>query len=470
MTPDWTLPPRPHAIAHRGASAYAPDNTLAAFRKAAELGAAMWEADLRLTADGVVVAHHDATLPDGTAIAALSLAQLQSRSDAPTLDAILDLAQQCGAALYADIKDLGATLPTLDALRARGIERAILGAFSPEAARMLAEAGCPYPRAALVPLGADPFAHAAGADVVHLCWERMARPQDSLTQTFFERAFAAGQRVVLWHEEDPARMAELRGLPVTGICSDTPELVAPFRPPADWPLEIVAHRGANRIAPENTLPALACALRAGFRAETDLRVTSDGAIVAIHDPTLDRTTDGRGLVHDTTLESLRARDAGAWFEPFFAGTQVPTLAEVLDTARALGGSLYLELKTAPPEPVWDAAAAAGLAERCFFWSFDMALLRRLRSHAPAAQIMIRRQDHPSLAAALATLAPAIVEFTPDEDAGEIASLRGSAVRAMVAYMGGDPAVFDRIVALRPDLVNLDRPFHFARHIRGRAGA
>lgn len=467
MTKDWTRPDRPYAIAHRGASAYAYDNTLRAFDLAADLGADMWEVDIRLTRDGVPVAHHDADLPDGTSVAALDWARLAERTaalgrPAPRLEEVVALAARRGVGIYADIKDNGAALPTLDLLRQHGIDRAILGAFDPEVAQALQDAGSPYPRAVLVPLGAEPFAHAAGADVIHLCWERMERPQDTLTPALFDRAFAQGQRVVLWHEEDRDRMAAIRVTPVTGICSDRPEMVNPFTPPADWPVQIVCHRGANLAAPENTLPAIDCAFYAGFsHVEVDLQDTADGKIVVLHDQTLDRTTDGHGPVNTQTLAALRALDAGAWHDPFFAGTRIPTLDEVLAAARAHGGSLYLELKSADPDRVWAGVTAAGLADRVFLWSFDAARMQRMRQIAPEAQLMVRRQDYPDLAAALAAYTPQIVEYTPDEDLSEFADLRALGVQPMVAYMGGDPLVFQRISAARPALVNLDQPFAFA---------
>lgn len=467
MTQDWTRPDRPYAIAHRGASAYAYDNTLRAFALAADLGADMWEVDIRLTADGVAVAHHDATLPDGTPVSALDWAALAARTaalgrPAPRLADVVALAARRGVGIYADIKDNGAALPTLDLLRRHGIGRAILGAFDPQVARALQEAGSPYPRAVLVPLGADPFAHAAGADVIHLCWERMERPQDTLTPALFDRAFAQGQRVVLWHEEDRERMAAIRVTPVTGICSDRPEMVNPFAPPSDWPVDIVCHRGANIAAPENTLPAIDCAFYAGFsHVEVDLQDTADGEIVVLHDQTLDRTTNGQGPVMEQPLAALRALDAGGWKDPFFAGTPIPTLDEVLTAALAHGGALYLELKSADPARVWAAVVAAGLEARVFFWSFDATRMRHLRQIAPGARLMARRQDYPDLAATLADYDPQIVEYTPDEDLTEFAGLRARAVRPMVAYMGGDADVFARIAAARPDLVNLDQPFAFA---------
>lgn len=463
---DQPLPNRPYAIAHRGASAYARANTLAAFSKAADLGADMWEVDIRTTSDGAVVAFHDATLADGRAVGDMTLDELhRAEPDCPLLDDVLALAAEVGAGIYADIKDLNASLPTLERLKAHGIELAILGAFDTDVVDILRNAGSPYPISALVPLGADPHAYAPHADVIHLCWERMDRPQDTLTPAFFQRAFADGQRVVLWHEEEPIRMAAIRCKPVTGICSDTPELVNPFRPPVTWPVGIVCHRGANRIAPENTLPAVDCALAAGFsHAEVDLHITADGQIIVAHDPTLDRTTNGTGPVTEKTLAELRALDAGSWFDPHFAGVKLPTLAEVLDLAQRHAGRLYLEFKSAPPAPVWEQVAAANLQERVFFWSFNRDFLVELRGLAPEARIMARRQDYPSLREALVDYGADLIEFRPDDDPLEIATLRGSEVASMVAYMGQDPRIFDRVIAMRPDLVNLDQPFAFRRRL------
>jgi glycerophosphoryl diester phosphodiesterase len=80
----------------------------------------------------------------------------------------------------------------------------------------------------LVRLGHDPFALAdsAGADVLHLCWERGGeRPQDLVTPALLERAFRQGREVVLWHEERLAILSDIMELPVLGICSDLPDLM-----------------------------------------------------------------------------------------------------------------------------------------------------------------------------------------------------------------------------------------------------
>ena len=92
---------------------------------------------------------------------------------------------------------------------------------------------------------------------------------------------------------------------------------------------IVAHRGLLLHAPENTLANFrACLeLRLGF--EFDVERTGDGHLVCIHDSTVDRTTNGKGQIAELTLEQIRQRDAGSWFDPRFAGEKVPTVEEVL---------------------------------------------------------------------------------------------------------------------------------------------
>ncbi|MBE63469.1 MAG: hypothetical protein CMB89_14005 [Flammeovirgaceae bacterium] len=96
--------------------------------------------------------------------------------------------------------------------------------------------------------------------------------------------------------------------------------------------DIIAHKGASGIAPENTIAAIQLALDMGVdMIEIDVRNTHDEEIVVIHDASLDRTTNGTGLVHDYTLEEIRELDAGSWFgDARYAGEKVPTLKEVLD--------------------------------------------------------------------------------------------------------------------------------------------
>lgn len=462
---DWLSPARPYSIAHRGASAYAPDCSLEAYEKAARLGADFWEVDIRSAACGTLITYHDDAFPDGQRLADLTAAQIAQQASAQNVPAlpfseILALAVEKDAGIYADIKDSAATLPVLDALKAHGITRAILGAFDPAAAQMLIDADCPYPRSVLVPLGADPFVHAAGADIIHLCWEKMDRPQDALTPDFFARAAANDQQVVLWHEEDPARMAVLRDLPVLGICSDRPELVHPFRPPADWPVEVTCHRGACEFAPENTAPAAHCAFAAGFtRVEIDLQQTADNQLVVFHDDELGRCTNGRGAASWQTLEMLQTLDAGRHANPFFTGEPIPTFAQILDITQQYNGQLYVELKHAEADRVVAEVRAHKMMDHCLFWAYDLHKLRQLRQLAPEARLIVRRQDVPSLEAAQ-ELGPEVIEFVHSDDLADLARCRDLGLRSMFAYMGRDRAKFASIIDARPDIVNLHFPFLF----------
>jgi len=117
--------------------------------------------------------------------------------------------------------------------------------------------------------------------------------------------------------------------------------------------------------------------------ETDLRLSHDARFVAMHDATLDRTTNGRGLVRDFTLGQLRELDAGGWYGQSFAGERIPTLEEILQFAREKDVVFYLEIKHEFGWGVHHAIAGAlrgadDAAARTVVISFEPNLLERLR--------------------------------------------------------------------------------------------
>jgi glycerophosphoryl diester phosphodiesterase len=147
----------------------------------------------------------------------------------------------------------------------------------------------------------------------------------------------------------------------------------------------VAHRGASRYAPENTLAAFRRALGDGAPAvECDVRRTSDGHLVVIHDPTVDRTTDGRGAVGSFTLDALLRLDAGRWFAPEWAGERVPLFSEVLELVRGRA-LIKVEIKNDPipvegiAHQVVDAVRHHRMHEEAFVMSFDHQVARAVRS-------------------------------------------------------------------------------------------
>lgn len=94
---------------------------------------------------------------------------------------------------------------------------------------------------------------------------------------------------------------------------------------------IFAHRGDLVHAPENTLPSFSQAIQKGADGvELDVKLTADGHVIVIHDPTVDRTTNGSGKVASFALNEIRKLDAGKWFDEKFSDTKVPLLEEVFE--------------------------------------------------------------------------------------------------------------------------------------------
>ena len=147
-------------------------------------------------------------------------------------------------------------------------------------------------------------------------------------------------------------------------------------------INIISHRGANIYAPQNTLPAFARGLALGADGfETDVHSTKDGKLVLCHNYSIDKTSNGKGLIAQMTLDALRSYDFGSYFSKTFAGTAIPTLDEFLDlVAESSLRVLNIELKS-PKENettiVGDTIAAVkehGLFDRLLISSFDPALL------------------------------------------------------------------------------------------------
>ena len=151
---------------------------------------------------------------------------------------------------------------------------------------------------------------------------------------------------------------------------------------------IFAHRGAKAVAPENTIPAFLKAIELGADGvELDVQFSADGALVVIHNPVLDETTNGHGRVTAHTLEELKKLDAGSWFAPEFAGTRLCTLEEALD---AIGDRLLINIEMKSfsmgndgmAEQVAEIIQRRNLYDQVIVSSFNPFSLRRLKKIDP----------------------------------------------------------------------------------------
>lgn len=237
-----TIPPnerRGIRIAHRGASAYAPENSLEAFHKAAQLGSDMVEIDIRSTSDHQPVVTHDPSLKrlydvDGQ-ISDYTLAELKSITKSqpiPTFAEVVKLCRELHMGLYLDIKDVNETsgeiiFEVLD--RYHMIRHSIFGSFRPD---HLADIKAHRPDAVTsilfssIHVNPVALAQSINADYVHPCWERRApEPHKLLTPEWIDAVRAARLGIVCWHEERPAEIEALWNLGVDAICSDMPDLL-----------------------------------------------------------------------------------------------------------------------------------------------------------------------------------------------------------------------------------------------------
>ncbi len=197
----------------------------------------------------------------------------------------------------------------------------------------------------------------------------------------------------------------------------------PPTPPAPGKtIALVAHRGGAALAPENTLAAFRKGLDLGADfLEMDVHLTQDGIPVVIHDPTIDRTTDARGIVGNMTLEQLQSHNAAAKFPGGWSGKEpAPTLAQVLDLAKGSTVRLEIEIKVSAdnrPYPgieqkVLDEVSARGMLDRVRLMAFEFDTLSQIRALNPRVQTValmttdyFRRKDLNAPAAIIDEVSP-----------------------------------------------------------------
>lgn len=128
---------------------------------------------------------------------------------------------------------------------------------------------------------------------------------------------------------------------------------------------VTAHRGFSAAAPENTLPAFQLAIDQGCEcAELDVQMTKDGVVMVTHDTNMRRCTGRSQNIYDLTYDEVRKLDAGRWFGKKYAGTKVPTLAEVLDLCKGKI-ELNIEIKPNAATPELEAETLRVIREKGF---------------------------------------------------------------------------------------------------------
>lgn len=153
-----------------------------------------------------------------------------------------------------------------------------------------------------------------------------------------------------------------------------------------WPYpRHIAHRGAGKLAPENTLAAMRVGASFGYRMfEIDVKLSRDGVPVLMHDATLDRTTSGTGPVDALTFAELAKLDAGAWHSVTYAAEPIPTLMAIACYTRANGFHTNIEIKPVPGTEIRTGAEVARAAQALWAGAAVSPLLSSFSEDALAA--------------------------------------------------------------------------------------
>jgi glycerophosphoryl diester phosphodiesterase len=398
-------PPRAvQVMAHRGLHVLAPENSTAAVLACAADFIEWAEVDVRLTKDGRHVILHDATLErttDGKGPVANATLEEFLKLDAGSWFAPrftgthpLSLLELLKAArgkvnLYLDCKQIDPELlvreiadsqmesqvvvydsaNTLKRVRAAGKNAiATMTKFRPRT--MNFEAFVKETDPAAVEIDADEVTPEIG-------------------RLFHERGIKVQAKVLGAEWDNPARWTKMIEAGVDWLQTDDPvglRFTEVRRRIGKYPVKIACHRGANRYAPENTIPAIhvAVALGADY-IEIDLRTTKDGRVFLMHDRTVNRTTGGNGPVSEMTADDVARLDSDSWFGKPFAGTRVPTMDDALN---ALGDKSagYLDAKDVAPEVLLAAMKKHNLLERSVVYQ-SAEYLAKLRAVEPAVRTL-----------------------------------------------------------------------------------
>jgi glycerophosphoryl diester phosphodiesterase len=373
-------PPRPFQVmVHRGEAVQAPENTRPALQRCIEDGFEWAEIDVRLTKDGQHVLSHDSKLEgvsNGTgAVRDHSLEELlaldagSSFAKRYTGTPLLSFKQCLELAkgklnLCLDCKDVNPEQLVQEILQA-GMERQVVVYDDVEKLQRVRKMS--QGKVAIMPKwhpadGTTTWVDKLQPEAVEI---DAAEITPAIAKVFHGKKIKV-QTKNLGEWDTPEFWDKVLAAHVDWIQTDLPEEIIArdlWRRVTKRPVRISLHRGANRYAPENTLPAFAKAIRLGADfIEFDVRTTSDGKFYLLHDGTLDGKTDGNGPIANTPSSVVASLSAGMKFGRPFAKLGLPTLEEFL-TATEGKIDLYFDAKAIPPEALAEAVERHHMSDR-----------------------------------------------------------------------------------------------------------
>jgi glycerophosphoryl diester phosphodiesterase len=385
-------PPRPFQVmVHRGEAGQAPENTRPALQRCIEDLFEWAEVDVRLTKDGQHVLCHDSKLErvsNGTGLvtdhtlaellaldAGLGFARRYTGTPLLSFKQCLELAKG-KLNLYLDCKDVNPEQLVREILQA-GMEHQVVVFDKPEKLQRVRKAS--QGKVAIMPKwhpadGMATWVDKLQPDAVEIDANEIT---PAITKAFHDKKIKV-QTKNLGEWDTPEFWDTVLAAHVDWIQTDLPEEIVArdlWRRVPNRPVKISLHRGANRYAPENTLPAYTKAIKLGVDfVEFDVRPTSDGKFYLLHNATLDDKTDGQGPIASTPSSVVDSLSAGVKFGKPFAHEKLPTLEEFLTTTEGKV-NLYFDAKDIPAETISEAVERHHMSDRTVVYQSPQFLMK-----------------------------------------------------------------------------------------------
>lgn len=476
-------------IARRGASGQAPENTRLALQRAIEDGFEWAEIDLQLTRDGKHVLFHDNKL-DGKSDGAGRVADY-SLADLKKLDAgswfaprfagehLLSLQEAFEIArnkinLYLDCSAINPESLVREILES-GMERQVIVSGAYETLlriRKLSVGRVPIMSKWRPVDGFKEWINRLQPAAVEIDADELT---PEIGRAFHEKGIKVQARTLGKARDRPEMWDRVVASGADWIQTDyAEELIAHevLRRVPRRPIRISHHRGANRYAPENTLPAFEKSIRMGADfVEFDVRTTRDGQFFLLHDSDLRRTTNRAGSIRDVSSDVVNGLDAGSWFGKPFAGVRPPTLEEFL-SAVAGKVDLYFDAKDISPEALIAALEKHHVIERTVVYQ-GVNYLQKLRALNPRVRLLPPLNDPAQLESIDAELHPYAVDTRWEILSKELIDrCHSKGILIFSDSLGRHEKIedYEKAIGWGIDLIQTDHPLRLLRAIELISGA
>ncbi|UOB17266.1 glycerophosphodiester phosphodiesterase family protein [Abyssalbus ytuae] len=223
-------------------------------------------------------------------------------------------------------------------------------------------------------------------------------------------------------------------------------------------ISVVSHRGANRLAPENTFASAKEAINNGTDyIEVDLRKSQDGIYYLFHDKTLERTTNGSGLFSQTPSSVIDTLDAGSWFNHSFKGEKIPRFENYLEWVKGKA-KLYIDVKDINIADVTEIIKTHSMQNDCFFYFRKPENIKEFRNTAPDFQLKVNAEFAKDIDSLVKNYNPRIIETSPRHITDElIKKCHDQNLKLMVYIPGNDFENYQSILLKNVDMVQVDNP-------------